>query len=69
LAHGIVERGFGAFRAGHAALIGRVRRFKILPEAFTIESGMMTPTLKLKRQAIYKAYDETISELYKGRVG
>ncbi len=49
--------------------IERIRRFKILPEAFTIEGGMMTPTLKLKRQAIYKAYDETISELYKGRVG
>lgn len=48
--------------------IERVRRFKILPEAFTIESGMMTPTMKLKRQAIYKAYDETIAELYKGRV-
>jgi long-chain acyl-CoA synthetase len=49
--------------------IERIRRFKIMPEAFTIENGLMTPTLKLKRQAIYRAYDEAISELYKGRVG
>ena len=32
--------------------IERIRRFKIMHEAFTIENGMMTPTLKLKRQAI-----------------
>ncbi|MEM9440711.1 MAG: AMP-binding protein [Pseudomonadota bacterium] len=48
--------------------IERIRRFKILPEAFTIEGGMMTPTLKLKRQAIYRAYDEAIADLYRGRV-
>ena len=49
--------------------IERIRRFKIMPEAFTIENGMMTPTLKLKRQAIYREYEEAIAELYKGRVG
>jgi long-chain acyl-CoA synthetase len=49
--------------------IERIRRFKIMHEPFTIENGMMTPTLKLKRQAIYKAYDDVISELYQGRVG
>ncbi len=49
--------------------IERIRRFKILPEPFTIESGMMTPTLKLKRQAIYREFGDVIAELYKGRVG
>ena len=38
-------------------------------EPFTIENGMMTPTLKLKRQAIYREYEDAIAELYKGRVG
>ncbi len=47
--------------------IERVRRFKILPEPFTIENGTMTPTLKLKRQIIYKHHEATINELYGGR--
>ncbi len=47
--------------------IERVRRFKILPEPFTIENGMMTPTLKLKRQVIYKHHEGLINELYGGR--
>ena len=46
----------------------RIRRFKILPEPFSIENGTMTPTLKLKRQIIYKNHEATIAELYKGRV-
>jgi long-chain acyl-CoA synthetase len=49
--------------------IERIRRFKIMHEPFTIESGMMTPTLKLKRQAIYRAFETEIADLYKGRVG
>ena len=49
--------------------IERIRRFKILHQPFTIESGLMTPTLKLKRQAIYREYERMIAELYKGRVG
>ena len=48
--------------------VERVRRFRILPEPFTIENGTMTPTLKLKRQIIYKDYEATIADLYKGRV-
>ena len=49
--------------------IERIRRFKILHQPFTIEGGLMTPTLKLKRQAIYREYEQAIAELYKGRVG
>lgn len=47
--------------------IERIRRFKILAEPFTIENGTMTPTLKLKRQIIYKNHETTIADLYKGR--
>jgi long-chain acyl-CoA synthetase len=48
--------------------IERIRRFRIMREPFSIENGMMTPTLKLKRQAICRAHETTIAELYKGRV-
>ena len=49
--------------------IERIRRYKIMPEPFTIENGLMTPTLKLKRQAIYREYGETIAALYGGKAG
>ncbi|MGI9435684.1 MAG: AMP-dependent synthetase/ligase [Geminicoccaceae bacterium] len=48
--------------------IERIRRFRILREPFTIENGTMTPTLKLKRQLIYKDHETTITDLYKGRI-
>jgi len=56
----------GALRRANQRLspIERIRRFKILPEPFTIENGTMTPTLKLKRQIIYKNHETTIAELY-----
>ncbi len=42
----------------------RVRRFSILPEAFTVENGMMTPTLKIKRKEVESRYAELIDSLY-----
>lgn len=66
---GIQEAIDGAMKRANQRLspIERVRRFKILPEPFTIENGTMTPTLKLKRQIIYKNHETTISGLYGGR--
>jgi long-chain acyl-CoA synthetase len=42
----------------------RVRRFVLLPELFTVENGMMTPTLKIKRKAVEERYKELIESLY-----
>ena len=36
--------------------IERVRRFHVMPEPFSIENGLMTPTMKLRRHLIYRAY-------------
>jgi long-chain acyl-CoA synthetase len=46
------------------SVIERVRRFHILSEPFTIEDGMMTPTLKLKRQRIYLHHKDLLEGLY-----
>jgi long-subunit acyl-CoA synthetase (AMP-forming) len=35
-----------------------------MPEAFSIENGLMTPTMKLRRHLIYKAYRDLIEGLY-----
>lgn len=42
----------------------RVRRFTLLPEAFTVENGGMTPTLKIKRKEVEKKFAETIEKMY-----
>jgi long-chain acyl-CoA synthetase len=42
----------------------RVRRIYVLPEAFTVENGMMTPTLKIKRAVVEHQYKAEIESLY-----
>jgi len=46
------------------SVIERVRHFEIEPRPFSIESGLMTPTMKLKRQKIYAAYRDVFEGLY-----
>ena len=47
--------------------IERVRRFHVMPEPFTIENGMQTPTLKLRRHVIVKTHRGLIEALYTGQ--
>lgn len=42
----------------------RVRRFVLLPEAFTIENNLLTPTLKIKRKEVERRYADTINAMY-----
>jgi len=49
------------------SVLERVRHFRLMAEPFSIENGMMTPTLKLKRQEIYRAYRELFECLYETR--
>jgi long-chain acyl-CoA synthetase len=46
------------------SVIERVRRFRLMPEPFSIESGLMTPTMKLKRQRICSLHRDLIEGLY-----
>jgi long-chain acyl-CoA synthetase len=48
------------------SVIERVRHFHLLPQPFTIENGTMTPTLKLKRQLIYRVHEDLFESLYQG---
>ncbi|MDA5285999.1 AMP-dependent synthetase/ligase [Streptomyces sp. NPDC054904] len=41
-----------------------IRTFRVLAEQFTEERGLLTPSLKLKRRAIEKAYAREVEELY-----
>jgi long-chain acyl-CoA synthetase len=42
----------------------KVRRFAIIPESFSVENGMLTPTLKVKRKAVLERYSELVDSLY-----
>ena len=44
--------------------IENIKKFIIIKEQFTIENGLMTPTLKLKRYKIINKYKNQLEELY-----
>ena len=46
------------------SLVEKVKKFKLIKEEFTIENGMLTPTLKLKRKKILEKYKEELEKLY-----
>ncbi|RKN43763.1 AMP-dependent synthetase/ligase [Streptomyces hoynatensis] len=41
-----------------------IRKFVLVPGEFTEENGLLTPSLKVKRQAVAAAYAEAVEELY-----
>ena len=43
----------------------KVRKFLLVDDAFTIENGHMTPTLKIKRKEIIARYATEIDNVYK----
>ena len=45
-------------------LIEKIKKFILIHEEFTIENGMLTPTLKLKRKEITKNYKQQLENLY-----
>jgi len=44
--------------------VEKVKKFKLIKEEFTIENGMLTPTLKLKRKKILEKYKSDLEKLY-----
>mgnify|MGYP006083734257 CR=1 FL=1 len=46
------------------SLIEKIKRFILINEEFTINNGMLTPTLKLKRKEIIKNYKQELENLY-----
>jgi len=59
----IVQRDIAALTTSLADY-ERIRRVALLPDEFTIDSGELTPTLKVKRRVIDERFGELIDELY-----
>ena len=47
------------------AVAERVRRFIIVGDPFSVENGMMTPSMKIRRHVIKKSFGEDLNGLYK----
>ena len=45
-------------------LVEKIKKFVLIYEEFTINNGMLTPTLKLKRKEIIKNYKQQLENLY-----
>ena len=53
-------------RQKHVSNYEKIRKFTLLPEAFTIESGLLTPTMKIKRKVVMEEFGDLIEEMYSG---
>ena len=49
---------------GNLSSLEKVRRFAVLSEPFSVENGMMTPTMKIRRHKIKAAYGDLLEALY-----
>jgi len=45
----------------------QIRRFRILERDFSIESGELTPTMKVRRNRVLENHRDLVSELYLGK--
>ena len=46
------------------ANVAQIKRFKVLDRDFTVDSGELTPSLKLKRNVVYTNLAEDFERLY-----
>ena len=42
----------------------RIKKFALLPREFSIDSGELTPTLKVKRRVVEEKWKDVIEGLY-----
>jgi long-chain acyl-CoA synthetase len=59
----LVEQDIGKIQKS-LANYERVRKFKLLDHQFTLESGEITPSMKLRRKTIEEKYQALIEEMY-----
>ncbi|MGE8427477.1 MAG: AMP-dependent synthetase/ligase [Sphingobacterium sp.] len=52
-----INQNFGAWE--------QIKKFTIVPDEMTVETGELTPTLKMKRKVILQKYEREIEEIYK----
>jgi long-chain acyl-CoA synthetase len=63
----VVERVHRIVEAKNAELqsYARIKKFAVMPGDFTVENGLLTPTLKVKRKVITEQQKELLDSLYR----
>lgn len=46
--------------------VERIKKFTIVPHEWTIDSGELTPTMKMKRRVVHEKYANLIEQMYRG---
>ena len=46
-------------------LIEKIKRFQLINENFSIENGLLTPTMKVKRNKVIDKYKNILENFYK----
>ena len=46
-------------------LVEKVKKFYLTEQSFTIENGLLTPTMKVKRNKVTLKYKNILDDLYK----
>jgi long-subunit acyl-CoA synthetase (AMP-forming) len=46
------------------ARVEQIKRFRILPEEWPADGGLVTPTMKLRRREVLRRYRDMIEDLY-----
>ena len=42
----------------------RIKKFEIIDKVFSVDNGMLTPTMKIRRHQIKKIYGNKLEQLY-----
>ena len=46
-------------------LVEKIKKFHLLEESFSIENGLLTPTMKVKRNKVIEKYKNILENFYK----
>ena len=53
-----------ASMSGEFAQYEKIKKITLIPHEFSIDAGELTPTLKVKRKAVYAAFKDQFEALY-----
>ena len=46
-------------------LVEKIKKFQLIDENFSIENGLLTPTMKIKRNKVITKYQNILENFYK----